>query len=210
MDYDTTADPHEDVVHLGIGHVDQHNKAYVFQMLHIRRTMRSENEAMCGAADDKAGIATDAKKAWSYKHKMVSSMHYFEVTALQTMVFEDEEGTPKLQLCLSWSIRLCNVSFTSVWRSCSSMFGISTKELGGLGTSQLRQFLVFTSFPRSLKDDAINYRIAIRHRRSMSFWVPRRYAKRPQDKIRATWSLRAFRETRLELYTEKNSGLIVS
>ncbi|RGP70839.1 4-dimethylallyltryptophan n-methyltransferase [Fusarium longipes] len=42
--------------------------------------------AYLNSIQDKAGIFADVKKAWSYKHKMDSSMHYFEVTALQTMV----------------------------------------------------------------------------------------------------------------------------
>lgn len=56
--------------------------------------------------------------------------------------------------------------------------------------SQLRRFLVFAierCVPRSIDDDSISYQVLVHYRRSMCFWVLRKYPERAIDPPKRGW-----------------------
>ncbi|KAG5759525.1 hypothetical protein H9Q72_012353 [Fusarium xylarioides] len=56
--------------------------------------------------------------------------------------------------------------------------------------SQLRRFLVFAierCVPRSIEDDSISYQVLVHYRRSMCFWVLRKYPERAIDPPKRGW-----------------------
>ncbi|KAH8729884.1 hypothetical protein BGZ61DRAFT_346712 [Ilyonectria robusta] len=88
-----------------------------------------------------AGIDADAKLAWSYESKMVSSMHYFEVIAKQTMVcknfnnFVVESGTI-YKMFPSWKRGEAEI------HEITKKERLAIKTLGKADNSGMRQYLI--------------------------------------------------------------------
>jgi hypothetical protein len=81
--------------------------------------------------------------------------------------------------------------------------------------SQLRRFLVFAlekCVPRSVSDDSISYQVLVQYRRSMIFWVFRKYPERSIEPPKRAWleattlEIMRYLQTQIRIRTPRTSN----
>ncbi|RSL44230.1 hypothetical protein CEP51_016253 [Fusarium floridanum] len=114
--------------------------------------------------------------------------HGFRHSSLKTQLQQDSH----LELYRSWAkVALCPSEADDIDKVCfpspsPSTDGDPFKRLA----SHLRRFLVYAlrkCVPRSNQDDCISYRVLVHYRRSMSFWVVRKYRERGIEPPSSSW-----------------------